>query len=259
MPALAPASHWILEKYRQLEIDLENNLETYTLGHSVDSLYRYVWDAYADWYVEYLKTDKSQVGFARELYTQLLVVLHPYMPFETEVLWKKFAGRETLLAKERRDMEFVQRYALDSEQAAEFGEVITVIERLRSLRGLFAIDPGTKLEIVSNSELLAKYSDYLGLLGKTTVRQGDAASYRLGLLDISIEILDYVPDKQAEAARTHKLITSLEKQIKGLTAKLGNEKFLANAEAETVQEARENLAARQQELESQRQKLSLLD
>ena len=258
MPTLAPASYWILAKYRQLELDLATNLETYTLGHSIDSLYRYLWDAYADWYVEYLKTDQSQVKFARELYIQFLVVLHPYMPFETEVLWREFAGKSTLLAKEPRDADFVQRYALDTEQAAEFTQVIEVIERVRSLRGLFAIDPATKLEVVSESKLLHRYAEYLSLLGKTSVRRGEPAAYKLELLDLSVDILAYIPDQAAERARSEKLIASLQKQIKGLEAKLGNEKFLANADSETVQEARDNLQARRQELAAQEQKLQIL-
>ena len=258
MSTLAPASHWILAKYSRLEQQLAANLETYALGHSIDALYRYLWDAYADWYVEYLKTDTSQVAFARELYTQFLVLLHPYMPFETEVLWREFAGKSTLLAKEPRDTAFVSRYALDTERATEFTQVIEVIERVRSLRGLFAIDPATKLEVVSESELLHRYAEYLSLLGKTTVRRGEAAAYKLELLDLSVDILAYIPDQAAERGRSEKLIAGLQKQIKGLEAKLGNEKFLTNADPETVQEARDNLHARRQELAAQEQKLQIL-
>ena len=90
---LQPASVWILEKYIELEDILEYQLGTYELNKSIDALYKFLWDYYADWYVEYLKTDDTQTVFAKELFKQYTITLSPYSPFETEALWREFFWR----------------------------------------------------------------------------------------------------------------------------------------------------------------------
>lgn len=259
MTKLAPASQWILQRYIRLEEELATNLEKYTLGHSIDELYKFLWDSYADWYVEYLKTDETQKEFARELLTQFIITLHPYMPFETEALWREFAGKETLLAKEIKNSEWSGGFEINQNDIQEFQNIVDTITSLRSLRGLFAIDPATKLHINSKSKILENYTKYLELLGKTTISNGDELSYKLeqGDIQFSINILDYIGDQEVEKQRTNKVINNLQKQITSLQSKLSNEKFLENATLEVVSEAKENLELRQKELLEQQQKLTL--
>ena len=102
------ASFWILTKYYQLENQLQDSLQSYELAHSVDAIYKFLWDYYADWYVEYLKTDQSQLPFAREIFRQFVITCSPYCPFETEVLWKDFFGEHSLLATEVKDFSWTK-------------------------------------------------------------------------------------------------------------------------------------------------------
>ncbi len=261
MTELAPASQWILQRYISLEEELAINLEKYTLGHSIDELYKFLWDSYADWYVEYLKTDDMQKEFAKQLFTQFVITLHPYMPFETEALWTEFADQDTLLAKELKDANWSKSFEINPQAVQEFQNIIDVITSLRSLRGLFAIDPATKLEVNSNSKELATYKEYLNLLGRTTIQEGEELSYKLeqGRIKFSIDILSYIPDVEVEKNRTNKNIQALEKQIFGLDKKLTNSKFLENATEEVIEESKANLYSRKQELMEQQQKLQLFN
>ena len=68
MTDLSPASIWIFLKYKGLLESLEKNLKNYELAHSVDAIYHFLWDDFADWYVEYLKTNKTQLDFANDLF-----------------------------------------------------------------------------------------------------------------------------------------------------------------------------------------------
>ena len=260
MIELSPASQWIYKKYNELENTLETNLQTYTLGHSIDALYRYLWDYYADWYVEYLKTDPSQAEFAKELFAQLIITLHPYMPFETEALWAQLHGDTQLLANVTKDSDFGTKYATDKDDIAQFESVTALVMTLRSMRGLFAIDPGTRLEVTTTNETLLKYKDFLALVAKVTLLQGDPQPYTLEAnhYKVSLDILQYIEDKEQQIARTNKTITNIEKQITGLEKKLQNEKFITNASTDVITEAKENLSKRRKEKEQQEEKLRIL-
>ena len=87
---LSPASLWILKKFITLENNLNLAIAEYDIAHAIDELYKFLWNDFADWYVEYLKTDSLDLAFAKELYKNFVVLLSPYAPFETEVLWKEF-------------------------------------------------------------------------------------------------------------------------------------------------------------------------
>lgn len=260
MTSLSPASQWIYKKFIELEEALQKNLDNYTLGHSIDALYKYLWDSYADWYVEYLKTDESQKEFARELLSQYIVTLHPYMPFETEVLWKEFVGGEKLLAQTQKDQDFVSKYEIDEDAVSEFEKVVGIVLDLRSLRGLFAIDPGTKMEVTTDSQILRKYEKFFSLVAKSEILVGDVTGYKLSQngLTIGVDIKKYVIDVETEIARTKKQIDSLSKQVSALEGRLGNDKFISGAAPEIIEEARGNLRQRQMDIKKQEEKLEIL-
>ncbi len=256
---LTPASRWILKKYFELENSLQANLETYEIAHNIDSLYRFVWDYYADWYVEYLKTDNSQVDFAKELFKQFVIVLSPYAPFETEALWKEFFTEEDLLALHLKP-EF--SYSQSQTQGwEEFAKITESIIKVRSLRGLFGIDPATIMEIFTENEELLKYSQFLRLSAKCKTSKGSyptlfkivSAGY-----EFYIDILRYVPDKKKEIARTNKNIQNLDKQINSLKKQLQNSSFLQNASQEVINQKQSDLSDRQTEKLEQESKLDFL-
>ncbi len=267
MNQLSPASLWILDKYINLEKELEKHLQDYELTHSVQALYNFLWDDYADWYVEYLKTDETQITFAKELYKQFVITISPYMPFESQALWQDFFGESQLLANYvKEDWTTGYLEELNSEKGTKelekFNKVIELIKNLRSTRGLFRIDPATKLIIQTENETVISYSDYIQLIGRTVVKQGsDKNLYELkigGDVSVFVDIKNYINDLDLEVSRTNKEINSLEKQIRGLEKKLDNPKFIENADPEMVERSKDDLNARKIELVNNQQKLKFL-
>ncbi len=260
--SLSPASVWILTKFVELEKSLESNLKDFELAHSISAFYDFIWNDFADWYVEYLKTDSSQLSFAKELYKQLIITLYPYSPFESEAIWKEFFGEEELLAFEIKDSTWGQNLLKEQKaDSLEFENIIEFIQRLRSLRGLFAIDPVTPIEIYSNEDKLGEYLDFVRLLGRCEVKfETKKGLYEVNDLkySFSIDILGFIKDKEAEIQRTKKLIESLNKQIGSLEKQLSNEGFLKNAGEEVVLEKKADLDKRKKELEQQEQKIQFL-
>jgi valyl-tRNA synthetase len=271
---LSNTSFWILTKYYLLEKQLKESNSKYELAHSIEAIYKFLWDNYADWYVEYLKTDESQIEFAKSLFKQFTITASPYCPFETEALWKDFFGQTTLLANELKDFgwsknafsvyfEINDLANLESNpKYQEFESIVSFVQNLRSTRGLFAIDPAAFVQIYSKDKNLIKYSSFIKLIAKTEVIQENKEnlySVQANNLSYSLDILSYIKDKPTEIARTNKIIIDLQKQLAGLEVKLANPKFVENAEPEALIESKSALKLRGQEINQQLVKLAFLE
>jgi valyl-tRNA synthetase len=259
---LSPASKWILEKYIELEHAIEQHVDSMELAHAIDGIYTFVWDYYADWYVEYLKTDSSQIPFATELYRQLIVTIAPFVPFETEAIWKEFFGSQQLLASYIKDVAW-SRTVLNSNDninSAEFVSIKDAVEKLRSLRGLFQLDPAVKIECQSQNEQLLNNADFFATIARTSLTAGSTGTYEIKGIGWSIflDVLAYIKDISGQIAHTNKTILSLTKQITQLESQLGNESFLAHAEQEAIEQKKVDLATRKSELHEQETKLGFL-
>ncbi len=269
------ASFWILTKYHRLEQQLALNLDKYELAHSIEAIYKFLWDFYADWYVEYLKSDETQLDFAKSLFRQFIVTASPYCPFETEVLWREYFGETELLAFITKDFGWtakmfdvmfgVSNFEQDS-RYVEFENIIEFIGNIRSLKGLFAIDPVVFVQVYSDSNILSKYKNYIKSLGRCEV----VSDVKTELYEViagtganqiryQIDILEYIKDKPAEITRTNKAIIDLNKQISQLIAQLSNPKFVENAEPSIIKEKQDSLVVRNNELDAQNNKLIFLN
>jgi valyl-tRNA synthetase len=271
---LTPASFWILAKYYELENKLAESFTNYELAHSVDAIYRFLWDYYADWYVEYLKVDTDQIPFAKQLFKQFVITASPYCPFETESLWQNFFGEKTLLANEVKDFEWVKKaFSIHFEASdlnnleknpkyVEFQTVVEFVQNLRSTRGLFAIDPANLIQIYTTDEILLGYSEFVKMIARTELinqERIDLYSVKNNLIHYSIDIMSYIKDKSIEIGRTNRIIVDLQKQITGQEVKLNNPKFVENAELEVIIETKEAIVKRTAELEEQKEKLDFLE
>ncbi len=283
---ISNASFWILTKYHQLENKLSESNSRYELTHSVEAIYKFLWDNYADWYVEYLKTDTDQIPFAKTLFKQFIITASPYCPFETEALWQNFFGETTLLATEVKDFEWTTKAfaihfdvksspylgggnevdggSLELEKNpkyVEFQTVVEFIQNLRSTRGLFAIDPANLVQIFTKDQALLRYNEFIKMIAKTEIidsNKTDLYSVQNGTINYSIDILGYIKDKQTEIVRTNKIIEDLKKQISVQEGKLNNPKFVENAEPEVILETKEAIEKRTSELNEQKAKLEFL-
>ena len=261
---LAPATVWILNEFRVLCLRLENNCGTYDLAKSVSEIYTFVWDNLADWYVEYLKTDESQLAISNKLFKELIVTLHPYLPFETQSLWNNLYPDGGELSFVSQDLQWLCELIKTNDKQSkvdEFEDVIQLIKDVRSIKGLFGLDPVLPINIKTSSETLLKYSQYLKLLAKVHLEiTPNLDTYQISnkSFTISIDILSYIKDKEAEIVRTHKIIENLQKQALSLESQLANQKFIENAESSVITEKRLDLDNRQSEIQEQKTKLEIL-
>jgi len=78
---------WIKSRYQEVESQVTNLIEQYKLGEAIHFLYDFVWHDFADEYVENIKIEGSTV-VAREIFNHTIKLLHPFMPYVTEVIWQ---------------------------------------------------------------------------------------------------------------------------------------------------------------------------
>ncbi len=253
-------NRWIGHETALAAREVTEAIEAYRFNDAANAVYRFVWNVYCDWYVELAKPvlmgadspakteTQAMVAWARD---QILALLHPFMPFVTEELWRVTAeggvARDSLLAlspwPELAGLE-------DAAAEAELGWVADLISQIRSVRTEMNIKPAMEIPIV-----------LAGVGAETAARLqcwGDAIRKIARISDISVAgappagavqllvrgdtvalPLQGLIDLNAEKARLEKARARAEAEIKRIDAKLGNPKFLANADEDVVEADRE--------------------
>jgi len=254
-------NQWIISQFADALADVENALADYRFNDAANRIYQFVLNSYCDWYVELTKPifagldegtrkeTKDTLAYVRD---EILKVLHPFMPFVTEELWKETAskGRETLLALTRWPGK--QPYFADAHE--EVGWLVDLITAVRSVRSEMNVPASTLvgLELVNPSEATlhrakrwdASFNRLARISGTFTREKASQGAVQLLIgSDVVALPLKGVIDLAAEKTRLDREIAKADADIKRVDAKLGNEKFVANAPEEIVEEEKEKREA----------------
>jgi valyl-tRNA synthetase len=256
--AKEPLNRWIGHETAKAVRAVTETIGDYRFNDAAAEAYRFVWNVYCDWYVELSKPVLTGPDGAAKTETramaawaldEILKLLHPFMPFITEELWTVTAEqgpkRDTLLAL----ASWPKLDGLDDDKAeAEIGWVIDLITAIRSLRAEMNVNvplPLVLAGVSSDSKARAqRWSEFLQRLARvSSIDFADAAPQGSAQLVVRGEIaalpLKGIIDLTAERARLEKEIGKADADIKRVDAKLANEKFVANAKEEVVEEERE--------------------
>jgi valyl-tRNA synthetase len=248
-------NRWIAHETAKAAAEITKAIEAYDFAGAAGAAYRFVWNVYCDWYVELSKPlltgpdgpakDETRAMAAWAL-DEILKLLHPFMPFITEELWRVTAeqgpARTSLLALG----EWPSLDGLTDDAAeAEIGWVIDLITAIRSIKSEMNINvnipvvlSGVSAETQGRAQRWAEFIKRLARVSEIS----SAASAPQGSVQLVVrgEVaalpLVGVIDLNAERARLAKEMQKAEADIKRVDAKLGNEKFVANAPEEVVDE-----------------------
>ncbi|SOH93396.1 valyl-tRNA synthetase [Monaibacterium marinum] len=262
----AKVNRWIMAETAKAKDEVDAALAAYRFNDASSALYAFVWGTVCDWYVEFAKPlfagDQAEETRATMAWVidQCLILLHPFMPFITEELWKGIAERPEMLVTtdwpEYGDLS-------DDDAEAEMGWVRALIEEIRSVRSemnvpgsaktglvLVAADDQTRQRFEDNRTLVERLARVEGVNYADAVPEG---AVTLGLAGATVCLpLAGLVDVKAEEARLDKALAKLAKEIGGLNGKLKNEKFLAKAPEDVVAEQRARLVAAAEEADKLR-------
>ena len=270
------ADRWIQGQLQTTIKDFRHALDTFRFDIAANILYEFTWDQFCGWYLELTKpilfkgSEAQQRGTRHTLITvleTLLRVAHPMLPFMTEEIWLRVKGitgqgGETIM------LEPYPEYdpSLVDEKAVEDLEwVKKVIVAVRNIRGEMDISPKTPLNLlIKNSSAIdqRRFSEnqaFLAALAKlesvTVLEDGQTtpvcATALVGELELLIPMAGLI-DTEAELNRLNKQLEKAGKELAKISAKLGNEKFVANAPEAVIVKER----AKQSELQTTCDKLS---
>jgi valyl-tRNA synthetase len=250
-------NRWIAHETAKATHDVTAAVQAYKFNDAAAAIYRFVWNVYCDWYLELIKPvltgpDGAAKNETRAAATwaldQILKLLHPFMPFVTEELWRVTgADRKILLA-----LSAWPRFdGLDDPPAeAEIGWVIDLITAIRSVRVEMSIPPATSLplvlagaspEVAARARRWAEFVQHLARVGEITFAESaPRGAVQLVVRGVVAALpLKGVIDLAAERARLAKEMAKCDADIARVDAKLGNPNFVARAPEEVVEEEKE--------------------
>jgi valyl-tRNA synthetase len=274
--ATLAVNKWIVAETVKTIQALDLAIADLRYDESANTIYHFVWSQFCDWYLELIKPvlqgeDQSGADETRAVagwvLDQILVLLHPFMPFITEELWHALAEREHDLILARWPM--ADARAIDPAASAEIEWVIRLVQEVRAARSELNVPPGAKLHLFASgasdetvgrldrqhatlSRLVRLESIQLSAFAGTGAAQVvvDEATFALPL--------EGVIDLDAERARLAKGAEAAEKEAASLAGRLGNAAFVEKAKPEAVAKAREDHAAKSAEAERLRAALARL-
>ncbi|MCZ8133773.1 MAG: class I tRNA ligase family protein, partial [Rhodobacteraceae bacterium] len=260
--ASATANRWIIGETLRTLAEVDAALTDYRFDQAADALYRFVWGKVCDWYVEFAKPlfDGDAAAETRAVMAWVLdhcmILLHPMMPFLTEELWATTGTRAKMLV--HTDWPEADLALADAEADREMGWVTTLIDEIRSARAQMHVPVGLKVDLVattlsnearqawSRNEVLIKRLARVDSLTEAATAPKGSVSLALDGAAFALP-LEGIIDIAEERARLAKTLDKLAKEIGGLKGRLNNPAFVASAPEEVVEEARANLAAREDE------------
>lgn len=245
---------WFKSRFNQALTEIEHDFAQYRLSEALMTTYKLVWDDFCAWYLEMVKpvyqqgvekqkidaeTYKATVAF----FEDILKALHPFMPFLTEELWHdELFGTRTEL-----DYCIVAELPvngeIDTQLIAEIEVIKQVVEKIRNTRDTNQLSPkeALPLAIKANSAIAyAQYEPIIKQLGNVndltmvTDAVSGANSFIAGTDEFFIT-LNIAIDEEAERERLTKEQEYLNGFLKSVNAKLSNERFMANAKPEIIE------------------------
>ena len=247
--AIHAVNRWIIGEVVQTKQALDTALADLRFDAAANTIYHFVWDRFCDWYIELVKGnfDEETRAVAGWALDQILVMLHPFMPFITEELWSKQGDRADypLITASWVD----PQAEVDAEAKAEIDWLIALTSAIRTAKNELGIAPGAKLEAfcpapsaLAKSVVEANAGAIERLARLTAIHFAEApagAAMQIAAGEDALVIpLEGVIDIEAEKTRLSKALEASAKEAKSLEGRLSNANFVERAKPEAVEKAR---------------------
>lgn len=242
---------WFRGRMDACVAEITHNFGAYRLSDALMAVYKLIWDDFCSWYLEMIKPeygkpiDRVTYDSTIALFSELMQLLHPFMPFVTEEIWQQLTPRKV--------GDSVSKAAYPIAHAThgpDLSRVFECIVQIRNLRNSKGLSPKETLQVYLKTNQPDLYTPYAYLIRKLANVQGpelvSTAPEGTTLIPVHTDelyvVLHLQIDEAAERERISKEIEYLEGFLKSVDAKLANEKFVANAKPELVEKERQKRA-----------------
>jgi valyl-tRNA synthetase len=233
---------WIMSRLNKTIEGMRNALEQYRFNEASHLIYDFIWKDFCDWYIEAKKIDQKR-EIALYVLNSSLKLLHPFMPFVTEEIWRHLGEKGTIMLAEYPKVDSSK--IKDDDDFTFLQEIITGLRTIRSENG---VAPNKKVDVViipsdKNAQEILSELDYLikffvktdnltisqsaqkpALAGQNVVRKSEIYVVLEGLVDI-----------EAEKEKVVKEIARLENAAKSFENRLNNREFTDKAPPKVIE------------------------
>ncbi len=265
------AHKWILHRLEEVKADTARSIEEYKFNDAAQGLYQFVWHSFCDWYLELIKPelygdDPGAKQSARinllHILSEVLVLLHPVVPFVTQEIWSVLPRRREIdLSRVSFPGQLDQCRFPDAAEDMEFLQ--QVVGSVRNIRSELNIAPSVRLSLLIRAggrdqlfltEHQALIKNLAGLESLMTgpdiePPQGCGSSVVKGY-ELFVPLRGFV-DIEGELKRLDKELGKLDKELGLAVKKLANPGFLNNAPQDIVDKEK----ARAAEMDGKKAKL----
>ncbi|MCD4699632.1 MAG: class I tRNA ligase family protein, partial [Phycisphaerae bacterium] len=276
------SDRWILSRLNATVRDATAAIEAFRFNELVDTLYRFMWSDFCDWYLEIAKI-RINTGnpAARTVLAHcldvLLRLLHPVVPFITEQIWSQLnqvapnrgpgdsPAEEMLITARWPLADAVMIDTAVEEKFELYREAVRGVRNIRAEHNVppkqpvtVSLDPDSNAGkvVMDNCELFVRQITGETVdAAETVADRGDAGTFTVG--GAPFYVLGVI-DIEAERARLTRQADTIQNGVTGIEKKLANEKFLANAPSEVVGRERERLATMKKDLDAVTESLKAL-
>jgi len=265
---LTLADRWIRSRLAEITAELNDALEQYKFYDAADKIYHFIWHEFCDWYIELVKPDlkagnKTSEAVLAETLDHILRLLHPFMPYITEEIWKylPLSGKSLVTASFPQE----DKNLKDKKAEKEMKYLQEAIIGVRTIRAENRIPPKQKIELwikVKKDEekrLILDNQTYIQTLAnirriETLDQFPDEKKLLKGVAgswEIAIPIEEGVFNLKQEKQRLDKELAKITQDIERIEKRLQNTDFLKHAPKNVIQETK----GRVQELQVKKAKL----
>jgi len=276
---LTLTDRWVLSRLNGTIGQVREALEEYKFSEALNCLYRFFWNDFCDWYLEWVKPrmqDSSQAGIAQNVLAfvldQTLRLLHPFVPFITEGIFQKLnevaprRGLGDIAPSKDSEVLIAARWPekiqsrIDPEAEEQIALIQGVIRGIRDIRSKYRKAPREKMAASAGAAgpqaaVLNRHAELICQLaclqefaaGEALARPGNAAVTIVEQVQV---YLHQAIDPQAERRRLEKHRQQIRKAKEAVQARLSNQDFVTRAKPQVVAMARQNLAELNEQLET---------
>ncbi|NCA79902.1 MAG: valine--tRNA ligase, partial [Sphingobacteriia bacterium] len=261
------AIEWFDAQLNSAINELEDDFKKYRLSEALMTVYKLFWDEFSSWYLEMIKpayqqpVDIQTYTATISFFEKLTLLLHPFMPFITEEIWHALANRnehESIMVQQQ-----PKSVAINTALLADFDIVKEIITSVRAVRLERNIPNKQSLSLlITSGAHNAKYDAVIVKMCNLdqivcAEKELTAASFMVRTTEYAVPLGNLI-DSEEEIQKMETKIAYLEGFLTSVMKKLGNEKFIANAKPEIVENERKKQADAKSKLETLRENISRL-
>ncbi len=253
---LALADHWITSRLHTVVEEVNTHMQEYRFSAAAELAYEFMWHEFADWYIEINKFQPNP-ALSKAVLETSLKLLHPFVPFITEQLWKSLGHEDSLMVAKWPEISETRNDQLEK----DFAELQDIITQVRDLRGQYKISYQQEFNLYTSSAISTDDAKVIKNMCKVKVVEGEMDGNTTDVVNSRYKFQVHLGDlinTDEEKQRLQKEIDQLQKYVTGLEKKLGNEQYTSNAPAEVVERDKKNLIEKQESIVTLQESLNKL-